>query len=129
MKPLFITFVLFLFSLIKSPVQAIHPELFYHLHRNELPKWIADQIQNDLASFQTQLSRKALDQLFAKEGYRFVRVQVVKGNITIQKSKDEQDGTVADEIIPHLYALHSLIPLPEIDFIFSCHDGLPSSLE
>jgi protein glucosyltransferase len=105
---------------------AINPPVFYEKLKAPAPHWMMEQISNDLALFHNELSQKFLDELFVKEGLLLVRVRVRNGIITIEQSPDAARHSVPNEIIPHILTLHSLKPLPDVDFLFTGHDGLPS---
>jgi hypothetical protein len=103
------------------------PASFYQQHRQPLPAWAKEQIRLDLSHFNQELSNQALDHLFAqeKEHHALIRVKVFRGQITIEKSQVSSEHLIPVEILSHFFALHELIPLPDIDFIFSEGDTLP----
>lgn len=105
-------------------LHGLNTELFYKKLREPIPEWMSEQIQQDLAPFQKQLSQKYLDQLFAKDEFLQVRVRVKNGNISIEKSRSAEKHGAADSIIPHFMGLHHVMPLPDMDFIFSAADGI-----
>lgn len=120
-----------IFLFFVSSLEAFNASLFYQKMDEPTPQWMIEQIQNDLDPFQEELSQKFLDSLFSIEDQRFVRVRVENGNLTIEKSADADRNTITvpDEIIPHIQGLHCLKPLPDVDFIFTAHDGLPCHLK
>jgi hypothetical protein len=85
---------------------------------------MVDQISQDLAPYQKELSRKFLDALFTREELYLVRVHVDKGILTVQKSTPAIQHTTPDQVIVQLEKLHQLVPLPDLDFIFTSHDTL-----
>jgi hypothetical protein len=106
---------------------ALDSSIFYQKLREPTPEWITESINHDLAPFKTELSKKFLDQIFEEKGesanYYLVRIKVARNRLAIQPSKSALTlEWVRDIIIPHIYALHSLMPLPDIDFIFSGRD-------
>lgn len=92
----------------------------------QAPAWMMKQIHHDLAPFKTELSSTFLDELFKRDELCLVRVRVESGTMTFQKSAWAQRHSVADKIIQPLIELHSLAPLPDLDFVFSSHDELNS---
>ncbi|HEY5234831.1 MAG TPA: glycosyl transferase family 90, partial [Rhabdochlamydiaceae bacterium] len=105
-----------------SLVEGLNPELLYSKMKAPTPEWMVKQIQNDLAPFTTELSRKYLDELFAREELALFRVQVVDGYLTVKKSWKAKHHLVPDQVIPHLLMLHVLKTLPDMDLVFSAHD-------
>jgi Glycosyl transferase family 90 len=118
-----------LLCLIRINVEAINPEIFHQKLSQPTPKWITDQINHDLAPFKKELGRKFLDKLFGKENLCLVRVRVKKGILTVERSKLAKAHNIPDKIIPHLYVLHALKPLPDIDFVFTAHDALSPQVD
>ncbi len=86
--------------------------------------WMMEQINHDLAPFKTELSRKFLDELFLRDELCLVRVQVVSGVMTFQKSEWAKRHPIPDHIILPLMELHARLQLPDLDFVFSAHDEL-----
>lgn len=123
--------ILVCLGMLCGSVFAIHPALFYEIHRSTPEPWEKEQINSDLSPFTSHdLSKEALDQAFSQQkGLLLVRVKVFQGNISIEKEPEAAFHTVPNDIIPHIYALNDLIPLPDIDFIFSAQDTLPQDLQ
>jgi len=122
----FFKFVVGMISLSLSTLNALDKSSFYELHRQPIYQWIGEQIQNDLTPFDKEFRRTSLDEIFATQGESLclTRVQISQGQITIQKSECAQRHIIPNEIIPHLFALNELIPLPDIDFLFTSFDYL-----
>lgn len=117
-------FFLFIFSILFLPLAGLNKEVFYAKLNEPTPQWMIEQIEEDLANHKTDLSRKSIDVLFTKEEHLLVRVRVSKGKMQIQKSKNAEDKPTASKIIEGLYRLSQIITLPDIDFVFTCHDAV-----
>lgn len=120
------------------PKYKVDKEKFFAKLSEPTPQWMLDQIEEDLSPFKQELSKKFLDSKFEKDDRKnpqfLVRLRVQNGKITYQKSKSSKthptkDYTIADQILPHFFALNKLKPLPNLDLIFTTHDGIitPSS--
>lgn len=103
---------------------TLNVDLFYAKMKEPAPEWMMEQINHDLAPFNTELSSKFLDTLFERDDLCLVRVKVSSGNISIQKSNWANRHIVAEKIIQPLLELHAFAPLPDLDFVFSAHDEL-----
>jgi len=57
-------------------LHALSSDVFKQKLREPVPQWMLDQISQDLAPYQKELSRKFLDALFAREDLYLVRVRV-----------------------------------------------------
>lgn len=119
-------FILCVFCVLFLPLSGLNQEIFYAKLSQPTPTWMLDQIEEDLAPFTKELSRKFLDELFQRDDLWLVRVYVAKGKIKIRKSRGAARHSTPDQIIPHLLVLNKLVPLPDMDFIFTVEDGLMS---
>lgn len=121
----FIRILCFVF-LLSSYVEGMDdPQAFLKLLYKPAPKWMAEQIESDLAPFTDQLSRKSLDHIFANQkGMMLFRVRIQQGVMRIKKSEGAASHRVTDSIIPHLKTIHELFPLPDCDFLISPHDTI-----
>jgi hypothetical protein len=117
----FIWMFLYIFQL---HLHAINPAIFKQKLREPIPNWMLDQISQDLAPYQKELSKKFLDALFTHDDLYLVRVRVDKGILTVQKSKHAIEHSTPDQVIAQLEKLHQLASLPDLDFIFTSHDTL-----
>ncbi len=120
-----VSFFLTLFF-VENALEAFNEVVFYEKMGQSTPEWMTEQIERDLAPFGRELSQKYLDGLFTKDRLVLVRVKVAKGHLSIQKSRDAVPDPVPNDILPHIEALHRIKPLPDVDFIFSGLDVLPS---
>lgn len=116
-------FFLCVFCILFPPLSGLDQKVFYAKLKEPTPQWMIEQIEEDLAIHKIDLSRKSIDTLFAIEGHYLVRVRAAKGKIHIQKSKPTEDKPTATKIIAGLYKLAGLVTLPDMDFVFTCHDG------
>jgi len=114
------------FCILCLQLVGLDRELFYVKLREPTPEWMLEQIEEDLAPFKKELSRKFLNELFKREDLYLVRVRAAKGVVSIEKSKPAQGHPTPDQIITALYKLNQLIALPDIDFVFTSHDGMVS---
>lgn len=124
-------------------LNAVNPALLQQKLREPTPQWMIEQIENDLAPFKKELSRKFLDGLFTLAGEELfldeviarrkqlslfeqlflVRVHIKQGVLTIQASNtSKQLAWVHDIIIPCIKELHHIASLPDIDFVFTGRD-------
>jgi hypothetical protein len=115
-------FWIFLILLFLPSLEALKLDLLYEKLEEPTPEWILKQIHQDIAPYTTELSRKSLDELFSNNDYCLVRVQVVDGKMTFQKSEWAKIHQVADWIIQLFKVFNTLVRLPDVDFVFSCHD-------
>lgn len=115
-----------IFCFVQIHLEALDSTILFQKLREPTPSWMLEQIENDLAPYKIELSRKFLDELFAHEWLVLVRIQVKQGALTVQKSKAAatSESWITDLILPHVYELHRLIGLPDIDFVFIARDFL-----
>lgn len=129
LKTFSITCFTFLLHALYSPVFAFNSEVFYAMLKKPTPQWMLEQIEEDLTPHTTKLSKQFIDELFFNDANLcLVRVRVTNGELSIQKSPGTTYLWTPDMIIPHLYALNELVTIPDIDFLFTSHDGIPSHL-
>lgn len=103
---------------------AFNNDIFFEKLNKPVPQWMIDQINEDLAPYTKELSRQFLDELFDNdEGLCLVRVRIINGKFHIQKSPSATNHPTPDQIISHLRKLNEIIPLPNIDFLLTAHDG------
>ncbi len=102
----------------------VEPSLFYKKLREPTPQWVIEQIENDLAPFSKELSKQYLNDLFAlhQEEWFLIRVRVAQGQLTFEKSNPVKYYGLTSLIIDPIVQLHSLTPLPDMDFIITLHD-------
>lgn len=102
----------------------VEPSLFYEKLRESTPQWVIEQIENDLAPFSKELSKQYLNDLFAlyQEEWFLLRVRVVQGQLSFEKSNAVKSYALTPFIIDPIVQLHSLMPLPDMDFIVTLHD-------
>lgn len=107
---------------------AFNESVFFQKLNAPIPEWMLEQIEEDLAIHNTDLSRKSIDKLFYEQhdSLKLIRVTVVNGEIHIQKSPSIINHPTPELIIPPLYFLSNLIRLPDMDFVFTSHDGMVS---
>ncbi len=119
-----------LLCILSTCLHAFNIEVFYEKLTAPIPQWMSDQIEEDLAPFTIELSRQFIDELFSKDDVLcLVRVRIMGGKFYIQKSASAVNHPTPDQIIAHLEKLNEMIPLPNVDFLLTAHDGpmyLPS---
>lgn len=113
-----------------SSVFAFNENIFFQKFNAPTPRWMLEQIEEDLAFHYTDLSKNSIDEIFYQlhDSLKLIRVTVVNGEIHILKSPTIISHPTPDLIIPHLYFLSKLIRLPDLDFVFTSHDGIISHL-
>jgi hypothetical protein len=105
-------------------VGLVEPSLFYQKLLEPTPQWVIEQIENDLAPFSKELSEQHLNNLFAlyNEKWRLVRVRVAQGQLTFEKSNAANSYFLTSLIVDPIIQLHSLAPLPDMDFVITFID-------
>lgn len=113
-----------IFCIIYNGLFSFCNDTFYQKLEQPTPQWMHDQIQEDLAPFTKELSKQFIDELFCRdEGMCLVRVRIMNGKFHIQKSASAMNHPTPDQIITHLKKLNEIIPIPNIDFLLTAHDG------
>ncbi|MBX9924456.1 MAG: hypothetical protein K2Y01_10130 [Rhabdochlamydiaceae bacterium] len=113
--------IIFFFT---SSLRALDSSIFYEKLKNPIPKWMKEQIDEDLKPFTTELSKKNLDQIFEADRFCTFRIRVVNGEMTVQKGNCCMIHGAANSIIPHFQGLHHIAPLPDLDILISAGDGI-----
>lgn len=118
-------FILISVCLFQINIAALDPLLFSQQLNKPTPCWMVEQIEHNLKPFDKELSEQYLDRLFKEYGdfFMLVRIKVVRGELSVEKSKSAEPYELTDLIVSPLIMLHSLAPLPDIDFIFTCRDS------
>lgn len=119
MRILFFCVMFFATSLV-----ALDTQVFFQKIQQPIPAWMQDQIDADLKPFTTELSKKALDQLFAGEHYCLFRIRVRNGVMDVQLGETAKHHGAAASIIPHFYGLNHVKQLPDLDILISGGDGV-----
>ncbi len=124
MRAFFFTLTLF------TSLYSFENSIFFQKLSEPTPQWMFDQIEEDLAPHGIDLSQYYIEEIFSKNHdlLKLVRVRVINGEVNVFKSTSTTNHPTPDLIIPHLYALSKLIRLPDIDFLFTAHDGMFSPL-
>jgi len=111
-------------TLLMTPVDAINRKELWKELAKPTPAWMREQIEQDLKPFTHQLSKRNLDAIFADETHMCVRIRVVNGQMTIEKSPKAKEHGAAKSYDAHFLKIHELITLPDLDILVTLHDHL-----
>jgi hypothetical protein len=106
---------------------AIDPVILEKKLAQEPPKWMIEQIEKDLAPFQSGITREMLDHAFrGKKVDRFSLIRFTIQNGHISFSLDERNLSTRHflQLLSCIQKLNEHIKLPDVDFVVSLDDGL-----
>ena len=120
----FFRFVFFFLAFLQSQLEALDSQLFRQKLKEPTPEWMTEQIEGDLKPFQKQLSKKSLDEIFVKlkDQMLLFRVRVANNRLVIEASEEAKKDWRCRRLVSSLFSLQGVTPLPDIDFLVTCHD-------
>ncbi|MDQ5956681.1 MAG: glycosyl transferase family 90 [Candidatus Rhabdochlamydia sp.] len=115
---------LLLVFLLHAQLMAFDSDCFLKKLQEPTPGWMKEQIARNLQPFKEELSCQSLNRFFKEyaSGMGLVRVRVFQGQMSIEGSHKNITDSYAQKFLIPFKKIHDIVPLPDVDFIFSHFD-------
>ncbi len=94
------------------------------------PEWMMRQIQKDLSTYASGITKKMLDEAYKGEKistFNLIRFQIADGYIAFSHDEKNLYSRHFRELLGFVKTLNHLVKLPNVDFIVSLEDGFSAN--
>ncbi|OGN60282.1 MAG: hypothetical protein A3D96_05575 [Chlamydiae bacterium RIFCSPHIGHO2_12_FULL_44_59] len=105
---------------------SIRPVVLKKKLQKDPPRWMIDQIENDLAAYSSGITKEMLDRAFCGDKvdtFSLVRFSIQRGHISFSHDEKNLDSKHFKGLLGCIKKLQEFAPLPDVDFIVSLEDG------
>lgn len=122
MTKIFLVALLMWLPLFSMTYESLHTEL-----AKDPADWMEKRIKKDLAPFEGKLSKQLLDEMYLyAESFQLVRIKIINGVIHTEMPPLMRTKVFVPRMLKAIKLLHSMAPLPDVDFVLSLGDKIDS---